>query len=274
MLAALIIVFREIFEAGLIIGIVMAATQGVAGHGRWISAGVLGGLLGAGIIALFVDTLSALFGGAGQELFNAAILATAVVMLAWHNVWMAQHGRKLVAEMQAAGEAVATGVRTLAALAIVVGVAVLREGAEVVLFLYGVAVSDGASGAAMFAGGMAGLVLGGLVSALTFFGLLAIPANYLFAITSFLIAFLAAGMAAQAIAFLDQANLITVLNQAVWDSSPILSQKSLVGRALHSLIGYTDQPTAMQIIVYLTTLAVIFILMKLVAPKAQASTAR
>ena len=263
MLAALIIVFREVFEAGLIIGIVLAVTRAVAGRGWWIGAGVLGGVLGACVVALFTGKLSEAFAGAGQELFNAAILGLAVVMLTWHNVWMARHGREMAGEMRAAGEAVAHGSKSLAALAIVVGVAVLREGVEVVLFLYGVAATEGGAGAGMLFGGALGLALGALVCVLAYYGLLRIPARHLFAVTTLLIAFLAAGMAAQAITFLAQANVLTALDQVVWDTSWMLSQSSLLGRALHTLIGYTDQPTQMQLLAYLATLAAMFVLMKL-----------
>jgi high-affinity iron transporter len=263
MLAALIIVFREVFEAGLIIGIVLAVTRAVTGRGWWIGAGVLGGVLGACVVALFTGKLSEAFAGAGQELFNAAILGLAVVMLTWHNVWMARHGREMAGEMRAAGEAVAHGSKSLAALAIVVGVAVLREGVEVVLFLYGVAATEGGAGAGMLFGGALGLALGALVCVLAYYGLLRIPARHLFAVTTLLIAFLAAGMAAQAITFLAQANVLTALDQVVWDTSWMLSQSSLLGRALHTLIGYTDQPTQMQLLAYLATLAAMFVLMKL-----------
>ncbi|TMJ02548.1 MAG: iron permease [Alphaproteobacteria bacterium] len=263
MLAALIIVFREVFEAGLIIGIVLAVTRAVAGRGWWISAGVLGGVLGACVVALFTGKLSDAFEGAGQELFNAAILGLAVVMLTWHNVWMARHGREMAGEMRAAGEAVAHGAKSLAALAIVVGVAVLREGVEVVLFLYGVAATEGGAGSGMLLGGAAGLALGALVGVLAYYGLLKIPARHLFAVTTLLIAFLAAGMAAQAITFLAQANVLTALDHVVWDTSWLLSQSSLPGRALHTLIGYTDQPTQMQLIAYLATLIAMYVLMKL-----------
>jgi high-affinity iron transporter len=206
-----------------------------------------------------------LFGGAGQELFNAAILFFAVLMLGWHNVWMARHGRELAAELQAAGEAVVEGSKSLAALALVVMIAVLREGSEVVLFLYGVAAAEGGAGIGMVIGGMIGLLLGSLVCLLTYLGLVTIPARYLFAVTSTLIALLAAGMAAQAIAFLEQANVLTAFDQTVWDTSWILSDGSYLGRALHTLIGYVDQPTAMQLIVYAATLLVILVLMKLFA---------
>jgi high-affinity iron transporter len=264
-LAALLIVFREVFEAGLIVGIVMAVTAGVAGRGFWIAGGVAAGLLGACVVALFTGGLSELFGGSGQEIFNAAILGFAVLMLTWHNVWMSRHGRELADEMRAAGEAVVAGSKSLAALAAVVAIAVLREGSEVVLFLYGVAAAQGGANLGMALGGFIGLLLGSLVCLATYLGLITIPTRYLFAVTSALIALLAAGMAAQAIAFLEQADIVTALDQTVWDTSWILSDSSVLGRALHTLIGYVDQPTAMQLIVYGATLAIIVVLMKLFA---------
>ena len=265
MLPSLLIVFREVFEAGLVIGIVMAVTSSVSGRGLWVAGGVAAGVLGACIVALFTGGLSELFGGSGQELFNAGILGFAVLMLGWHNIWMARHGREIASEMRAAGEAVATGAKSLAALAVVVMIAVLREGSEVVLFLYGVAAAQGGGDLSMVAGGAAGLVLGALVCLLTYLGLITIPARYLFAVTSTLIALLAAGMAAQAIAFLQQANIVTAFDETVWNTSWILSDSSLLGRALHTLIGYVDQPTAMQLIAYAATLAVILVLMRLFA---------
>jgi high-affinity iron transporter len=272
-LAALIIVFRESFEAGLIIGILMAVTRGVQQRGLWIAGGVASGIVGACIVAVFAGALSQAFAGAGQELFNAAILVVAVGMLTWHNVWMARHGRELAAEMRAAGEAVIAGSKSLAGLAVVVGIAVLREGFELVLFLYGVIASGGSSTIGIVAGSAIGLVAAALVCFLTYFGLLKIPGHYLFGVTSILIAFLSAGMAAQAIAFLEQANVVTALSAIVWDTSWILSETSILGRALHTLIGYSDQPTAMQLVVYVLTLAATFGLMKLFAPQRQPSPA-
>jgi high-affinity iron transporter len=265
-LAALIIVFREVFEAGLIVGIIMAVTAGVPGRGYWVSGGIAAGVLGAGVVAIFTSGLSNLFGGSGQELFNAGILGFAVLMLGWHNVWMSRHGRELAAEMRAAGEAVAAGSKSLFALAVVVAIAVLREGSEVVLFLYGVAASQGGAGWEMVGGGFIGLLLGSLVCLLTYLGLVTIPTRYLFGVTTALITLLAAGMAAQAIAFLQQANIVTAFDETVWDTSWILSDSSMAGRALHTLIGYVDQPTAMQLIVYAATLVAIFVLMKVFAP--------
>jgi len=269
-LAALIIVFREVFEAGLIVGIILAVTRSVPQRGLWITGGVAGGVLGACIVAAFAGVLSEAFAGSGQELFNATVLLIAVVMLTWHNVWMARHGRELAAEMRAAGEAVVSGRSSLAALAIVVGVATLREGSEVVLFLYGILASGGNSEASVFLGGVLGLLSGALVCALAYLGLLRIPGRHLFSVTSAMIAFLAAGMAAQAVLFLAQADILTAFGSVVWDTSWLLSDDSVLGRTLHTLIGYSDRPTAMQLIVYLATLAVMFGLMRVFAPEPKA----
>src|SRR6266550_452131 len=99
MFGALVIVFREVIEAGLIIGIVLAATRGVGGRGQWVAGGVVAGALGAGIVALFAEAIADAFEGSGQELFNASVLGAAVLMLMWHAAWMARHGREMAAEM-------------------------------------------------------------------------------------------------------------------------------------------------------------------------------
>jgi high-affinity iron transporter len=263
-LAALIIVFREVFEAGLIVGIVLAVTRLVPRRNRWIGGGVLAGVAAACLVAAFAGVLSQLFEGMGQELFNAAILAIAVIMLTWHNVWMARHGKEIAGEMSAIGQAVAEGSKSLLALAVVVAVAVLREGSEVALFLYGVAASDGGSAASLTIGGLMGLALGVAICLLTYFGLMRIPPHALFATTTVLITLLAAGMAAQAVAFLQRANWLTPLDTVMWDSGWLLSESSVVGRALHTLVGYTDQPTGMQIVIYLAVILVTVMLMRLV----------
>ena len=262
MLGALIIVFREVIEAGLIIGIVMAATRGVHGRGRWISIGIGGGVLGAAVVAIFAGAISQTFEGAGQELFNASVLAIAVIMLMWHNDWMARHGREIADEMKSIGTAVSEGAKPLTALAIVVGLAVLREGSEVVLFLYGIFAS-GTSGGALLLGGVLGIAAGAAFTALTYFGLLAIPNRHIFSVTSWLIALLAAGMAAQSVQFLNNAGYAEVLGRTIWDTSWILSESSLFGKLLHTLIGYTEQPTELQLMVYIGTLFAMFLLMRM-----------
>ena len=261
MLGALIIVFREVVEAGLVIGIVLAATRGIAGRGWWISLGILAGVLGASVVAVFAGAISNGFAGSGQELLNATVLIIAVISLTWHNVWMAEHGREIVAALRQVGADVSAGRRPLTALAVVVFVAVMREGSKIVLFLYGIVVA-GTSMASLLAGGALGLLAGAAMTALSYFGLIALPTRYIFSVTSVLLALLAAGMAAQAIRFLQAAGVVTAMHTRLWDTSWLLSDSSILGRMLHVLVGYTDKPTGLQLLAYLATLATIVFLMR------------
>jgi high-affinity iron transporter len=193
------------------------------------------------------------------------VLFTAVAMLAWHNIWMKQHGREMAREAADLSRAVASGSRPLYALAIVVGVAVLREGSELVLFLYSIAASgSGGEAVPMLSGSALGLAAGVAVGATLYFGLLRVPMKHLFAVTSWLILLLAAGLASQGAAFLVQADVLPELSPMVWDTSSVLADDSMLGRVLHTLIGYTAQPSGIQLVFYAATLLTIGALMRLV----------
>lgn len=261
MIAAAIIVLREVIEAALVIGIVLAATRGVESRGRYVAGGVVLGLLGAVLVAMFAEAIAGALEGIGQEIFNAGVLLTAAVLLGWHNVWMKRHGAEMGRDMKAIGRDVAAGTRSLAILLGVVALAVLREGSEVVLFLYGIA-AGGASASSLLAGGLLGLVGGAALGALLYFGLVAIPARHLFSITSALLLLLAAGMAMQAAGFLVQAGKLPALGDPLWDTSAWLSEQSVLGEILHALMGYVARPSGMQVVFFLSVAIAIGVLTK------------
>lgn len=272
MLVSLIIVFREAMEAGLIVGIVLAASAGVPGRGRWIAGGIAAGLAGACLVAGFAGALSNALEGTGQETFTAAILLFAVVMLTWHVVWMSHHGRQMAAEFRQIGQEVQLGQRSLAALAIVVAVAVLREGAEVVLFLYGVVVASHTGVVTLTIGGVAGLLLAAALSWMLYRGLLAIPVHRLFKVTNGLIALLAAGMAGQAAAVLHSVDLLPAWGEQLWNTSFLLEDDSMLGKALHALVGYSARPSGIQVVAWAGTLALLTVLSRLIGRPRRART--
>jgi high-affinity iron transporter len=151
----------------------------------------------------------------------------------------------------------------------------MREGSEIVLFMYGLVAAGGSTTADLIIGSLLGLAAGVGVTALTYLGLVTIPQRRLFAVTTALISLLAAGLAAQAVLFLQQADVLTMMTETAWDTSAILSDSSLIGRVLHTLIGYSDQPSALQVVAYVTTLAIIVVLTKAFGSRrAPAATAR
>src|SRR3984957_2145479 len=260
MFVSLIIVFREVMGAGLIVGIVLAATKGVLHRGRWVAGGIAAGAVGATLVALFATTLFNAFQGAGQEVFTASILAFAVVMLTWHVGWMSHHGREMAAQMRQVGDAVRLGQRSLFALAVVVAVAVMREGSELVLFLFGIAAGSNTTPMSLAAGSVAGLALASIVSWLLYRGLVIIPMHRLFTVTNGLIALLAAGMAGQAAATLHSADLLPAWGEQLWNTSAILADDSFLGRSLHALVGYSARPCGIQLAAWLGTLLVLVVI--------------
>ena len=266
MFAAAIIVFREVLEAALVLSIVAAATRTVPNRNQWLLAGVGAGLLGSMLVAAFASQIANAMEGVGQEIFNASVLCLAVVMLGWHNIWMQRHGRELASEMTKVGAAVTAGSRPLFAVAIAVGLAVLREGSELVLFLYGIA-GSGASATEMLAGSAIGLALGITAGLALYTGLLNLSMRALFSVTSWMILLLAAGMAATAAKFLSQADIIPSLGLAVWDTSAFLAEDSIPGEVLHVLIGYVARPSGIQLAFYLSTIFAIGGLMIALNPR-------
>ena len=213
-------------------------------------------------MALFAGHIADAFAGTGQEMFNAGVLFTAVLMLAWHNIWMSAHARELVGNLRNVGSSVSSGELPLYVLAMAAGLAVLREGSEVVLFLYGIAAS-GSHVMGMVSGSVLGLAGGVAVGLLLYLGLLRIPTGLLFRVTGWMILLLASGMAATAAGYLIQAGLLPSY-PPLWNTSAILSERSVPGQLLHILIGYQARPNVLTLTFYLVTLILIATGMRLV----------
>jgi high-affinity iron transporter len=252
MLATAIILFREVLEASLIIAIVMGASRGIARRGRWVAAGIALGVLGASLVALLASDLALKFEGRLSALLNAIILL---------NVWMKSHGRKLASDIATVGTDVQTGKQPLTALMLLTFAAVMREGSEAVLFLWAIATS-GNQALNMTVGGMGGVIAGVLVGTLLYRGLLGIPLRHFFSFTSWLILLVTAGLSAQAAGFLNQAQLLPALGNRLWDTSYLLSQASLPGQLLHTLVGYIARPSGIEVLFYVATILMVLALMR------------
>jgi high-affinity iron transporter len=262
-----IIVFREVLEAALIIGVVAAASRGIRGRGQALVGGIGAGVVGAVLVAVFADSISHAAKGIGQELFNAIVLGLAVLMLAWHSIWMAQHGAAMATDARRVTQDVREGSRGLSAIVLVAALAVLREGAETVLFLYGMAAGGNLGAASVAAGGAVGLVGGGAIGLALYAGLLRIPVRYFFSVTGVLVLLLAAGLAGQMARFLVQADVLPGLLDPLWDTSWLLGTQSAVGSFLQVLIGYDPRPSATQMLFYGATLLLIIAGAKLARPR-------
>ncbi|MBI3314818.1 MAG: FTR1 family protein [Candidatus Omnitrophica bacterium] len=253
MFAIALIIFREVLEIALILGILMAATRGLAKRTQWVWVGFFGGVGGAALVALFADRISQSFQGMGQEVMNAAILLTAAALIGWTVLWMARHAQELTREFKAIGQAVIKKERPIHTLAVVVGLSVLREGSEIVMFIYSALVTGGKAfdlSVGFFIGGCAGAALGLII----YYGLMKVPTRQIFGVTSWMLILLTAGMVSHAFGYLTAAGKVPEIIPVLWDTTRIMSQDSLAGRVLSVLTGYTARPSGIQILMYGLTL--------------------
>lgn len=240
MLSALIIIFREVLEAGLIISALLAAAHIKNVGTRSLTIGLCCGIVGALIIANTMDSISNIGGGIGQELLNALLDVTIIVMLA---------GSTAV-DLLDRGQA-AFGWFAAAAIAC----AMSREFSEIAIYASGFSGSFSAF-IPVLIGGTIGTGIAISVGALLYYLLVYQPSRRALLITSTLLALIAAGMGAETIGLLDQAGLMPA-QQPFWDTSDWVSEESIYGQLLHALIGYEAAPTPLQIGAYALILLVL-----------------
>jgi high-affinity iron transporter len=259
MWGAAIIVFREVFEIAIILCVVLAATKQLKNRGKWITLGILGGSVGAALFAVITESIALIAGNAGKLYFNAAILFIAVIMIGWTVIWMKQHGKSITSNMKQVSHAVATGEKPLYALATIIGLAVLREGSEIVVFIYGLIAAGQSTLLSSLTGSLIGLGLGCLFGLCMYYGLLRLSVRYLFQIPSILLTLIAGGMAANAAGKLVHAGLLPPLINSLWNTSAVLPQHGWMGTFLYILVGYQENPNGMQALFYTLTLLTILI---------------
>ena len=252
-----IIVFREILEVALVIGILAAATTGVRNRSWWIICGVILGIFGSVIIAFFADNISESLQGRGQEAFNATILLLAAAMISWTLIWMKKHAKEISGSLKKLGKSVIDGEKSITAILLVVTLSTLREGAETVLFSYGL-YNSGTSIYEIFYGATIGLIAGTLAGFSIYYGLLK-TGKYFFAVTSWMLILLTAGMVSSAFGFLVSGDFVPSLKYPIWNSSFLISDNSIVGLILNMLTGYISKPSGIQVLAYLSTLVLLFI---------------
>ncbi len=258
MFATGLIVFRETLEAALFVGIVTAATRGLALRSRWIAGGVGAGLLGALLLAAGMERVSVWADGIGQDFVNLAIISLALLMLAWHCIWISTHARDMTRTAARLGSSALDGSRNLWALSLAVGLSVLREGAETVLFVAGFMTGTESAPMTMLTGATAGLLAGVLVGVLLYLGLAHIRTRHLFSVTNTLMLVLAGSLASQLAKALIQAGLVERWSAPVWDLSALLSNDSGAGMFLHALMGYDARPAGLQLLFYACAMALIW----------------
>lgn len=278
MFATALIVFRETLEAALFVGIVAASCRGLTGRGRWLGAGVLAGALGALLLAAGMGQVAQWADGLGQEMVNLIIVSCALLMLGYHSIWVSTHAKEMVMQARSLGQSALQG-GALWALAVAVAMAVLREGAETVLFVAGIASGETDQPTwRLLLGCVSGLLAGVALGVAIYAGMARIKTQSIFSVTQVLMCLLTGSLASQLAKTLVQADVLSWGAQTAWDVSGVLSNSSPVAVLLHALVGYEAQPSVLQVLFYGSTVLIVlaatrwFKSMGVMPPAAQTAT--
>lgn len=259
MLATLVIFLREGVEASMIVAILLAYLNrlGRRDHFRDVFLGVGAALLLATAVGVAVyATVREYDDTRAQTIFETVTYLLAAAVLTYMTFWMRNHARSLSKDLRSKAEAALDG-KARWGLGLLAFQAVGREGLETVVFTLAIVFSTSPSGA--LGGAVLGLA-GSLGIAFVIYRLgHKLNLSRFFTVVGVLLMVFAAGLLADAIGNLQELGWLPVLNLPMWHTGQLLSQDSAFGDVLHSFFGYSDSPTPLQLLVYVSYLAIVIV---------------
>jgi high-affinity iron transporter len=262
----LFIVWRESVEALLVVGILYAWLKNGDHRARrgmpYLWAGVGIGLVAAVALGAALVGFTEVLSGNAQDYFQTAMVLVACVLIVQMVLWMKRHGRTLKRDMEASLQK-STQDGHWWGIAVLVALAIAREGSETAVFLYGV--GFGQSGHVAPSQYLA-VIIGLGLAFLTFY-VLQLGGKYFswrifFRVTEIMLLFLAAGLFETGVDKLIDMEVLPVVINQVWDTSRILDDSSTFGSLVATLTGYRAHPAGMNLIAYAAYWLVIYLLLR------------
>src|SRR3712207_690196 len=248
-MGAALLTTREGLEASLIVGIVLAylAKTDNRRHFNTIWLGT------AAAVAVSIVTGAALFftvgalEGRAEQIFEGVAMLSAVAVLTWMIFWMRKQAVNIKRELEAKIEgAIAAG--SAVGLASVVFFAVLREGWETALFLF--AISESSTPWVTAIGAVIGLAIAITLGVALYMGSRRLNLRQFFTITGVLLIVFAAGLLAHGIHEFQEAGVLPMTIEHVWDTNGVVSESSTVGEFLTTLFGYNGDPSLLEVVAW------------------------
>lgn len=256
---------REGVEAALIIAIICAYLAKTGNKSQFplvfLGAGTAIGLSAMLGILLFVTV-----GGLEEpyeQLFEAATLIAAAIVVTWMLFWMRRQARSVKGELHAAVDR-AIDKESVTALAILAFIAVIREGLETSLFLVGQANSADQGAIWVLVGAVVGLLIAAVLGVGFYQGSRRLNLATFFRWTGVVLIFIAAGLLSTAVHELIEIGVISFGTQPAFDLSSVLPHDAdsgnLIGQFLRALFGYSATPEVTTFVVWLTYVVVVLYL--------------
>lgn len=249
-----VVVFRESLEIALLLSIIMAVTKPIQSSRTSIIMGGLLGLVMASLFAFFTRTLTNMIDGLGDELFDSCIILLTSLIISWTVVWMQGYTQRIQKDVGELSNKISSGKANKFMLVLVVAIAIFREGAEILLFIYSISSTESIRVNDYIIGLGLGSFFGVLVGVIIYTGLIKFAGRYVFKISTILLILIAAGLASGAAGILTSSGIIETMSDQLWDSSWLIEDRSITGKLLNIIAGYDARPNGMQLLFYFGTI--------------------
>jgi high-affinity iron transporter len=257
------VIFRECLEISLLLAIILAVTKSVDNSRFFVVLGAIIGVILSAFVAMGANFITQYFSYLGDEILDSIIILSTAILINWTVIWMQGYNHKIKNHFSQISKDITAGIASKLTIVLVVASTILREGIEIILFVYSI-VSVGKLPVNDYLIGLfAGMSFGFLSGYVIYKGLIQYAGKYIFQISTILLTFVAAGLAAEGAGILTSCGLVEFGSNILWDSSYFVNNNSMVGKVLKIIIGYDARPNLLQIIFYLASIAMTLLFMQL-----------
>ncbi|EKD93306.1 MAG: hypothetical protein ACD_28C00181G0008 [uncultured bacterium] len=253
--ATFLITFRETLEAALVIGIILAYLNQIKvgpSYRKSVYWGIGGGILFALGLATLFETQLGGFEGRNEELFEGVTMLIAAALITWMIVWM--HRQKSISkELRDKVQTHVDKERPIGIFLLTL-LSVGREGIETVLFLNA---SRFAGEQGQWISGILGILLAIALGYTLFATTKKIPLKQFFTVSGLLLLLFAAGLIAHGTHELQEAGVLAIGTQEVWNTNGVINEKGGFGEILKGLFGYNGNPSLAEVVSYTSYLALL-----------------
>lgn len=264
MIPTFVIFLREGIEASMIVAILLAYLDqiGQRRHFHDVLLGVAAAMvlvIGGGVAAYLV--IRQYDGSTVQTVFETVTFLLAAAVLTYMTFWMQSHSRTLSADLRRRSEEALNG-KARFGLGLLAFQAVGREGLETMVFTLAIVFAStaqsptGSHGHGLLFGAILGLGLALVVAYVIYKLGRRLNLGLFFRVIGVVLMVFAAGLLVDAVADLQQLGWLPILEHSLWNTSRFLSEGSSLGDVFHSLLGYADRPTVLQLVVWVTYVSV------------------
>ncbi len=259
MIAPLLITFRETLEASLVVGIILAflSRTGGAKYKSAVWSGVGSAVVSSILLAWAFQSYFGGFTGKAEELYEGIMMLAAAGLITWMIMWMLRQGARMKGEIEGRVSGHVENHYPLG-IFLLTFISVAREGIETVIFLQAAFIQSQA--AYHNIGAVLGIVIAIGASYVFLKGMYAVPLKKFFLVTGIVLILFAAGLVAHGVHELEEAGVIPVLVEHVWDTTSVLSEDGTVGSMLKALFGYNGNPSLGEALSYASYLLLIGVL--------------